>query len=456
MPTTPPRVPFATACAVAALTTVATAVPPRYFATPVSGLVHLCSPGNPLSAAPIHVTALAEDGRVLGEANCGTTTGESRPFVTSAQNVVAELPHGTFMFTKPVAFLNAGRTLLVGDWCPLVTGTCTTALAIAHSDGSLSVLAASGTSSSYLDSANEQGWAVGGGGASASGAWRIRPDATLEVLDAPGAWGLQLTGVTLGGIAVGSGDVSNQLRAIRWNAAGQAEVLPSIETGTSSFGAGVGLDGSIVGSSNGRAAWWLPTLSPVSLLPVGSSSVATHMAGNSISASPLGYAIFGTHQNELRLFRAPNGGAWVDLSTGYTGPTLTDLEVVVATRPDFMIAQGFTAMYERVSLLWTPQGGLVSLASTIVNPPSGAQPLVAIDANLSFTILAEAGFGGAPFRLQRLAEGDTNGDALVNGTDLATLLSQWGVTATTHRLSADFDGNGTVDGLDLGILLAQW
>lgn len=452
----PRQTAFIAIAAGASISLVASALPPRYIALPVNGLTHLCNPGNPQSAAPIHATALSEDGRILGEANCGTTTGESRPFVTSPSGVVTELPHGTFMFTKPVAFLNEGRTLLVGDWCPLVTGTCTTALAIAHADGSLAVLAASGSSSSYTNSSSEQGWAVGGGGASASGAWRIRPDATLESIEAAGAWGLQLNGVSPAGVVSGSGYVSNQLRAIRWNAAGVAEILPSIEAGTSSMGAGVGVEGSVVGSSNGRAAWWNPNSISVSLLPVGSASVATHMAGNPMAANPLGYAIFGTHQNEARLFRVADAGAWTDLTTGSSAPALTNLEVVVAPRPDFMIAQGFTSIYEVVTLLWTPQTGLITLASTIVNPQVATQPLMAIDANVSFDILSQAGFNGPPFRLHQLREGDTNGDDVVNGADVATLLSQWGAVATGRRAAADFDGNGFVDGVDLSLLLVAW
>jgi 1,4-alpha-glucan branching enzyme len=46
---------------------------------------------------------------------------------------------------------------------------------------------------------------------------------------------------------------------------------------------------------------------------------------------------------------------------------------------------------------------------------------------------------------------DLNGDFVVNGADLGTLLAQWGSAG-----SADFDGNGTVNGADLGQLLAAW
>lgn len=46
---------------------------------------------------------------------------------------------------------------------------------------------------------------------------------------------------------------------------------------------------------------------------------------------------------------------------------------------------------------------------------------------------------------------DLNGDGLVNGADLATLLSQWGQLG-----SADLTGDGVVNGADLAALLAAW
>ncbi len=47
--------------------------------------------------------------------------------------------------------------------------------------------------------------------------------------------------------------------------------------------------------------------------------------------------------------------------------------------------------------------------------------------------------------------GDLNGDGLVNGADLANLLSQWGGAG-----SADLNGDGIVNGSDLATLLANW
>ncbi len=48
--------------------------------------------------------------------------------------------------------------------------------------------------------------------------------------------------------------------------------------------------------------------------------------------------------------------------------------------------------------------------------------------------------------------GDLDGNGLVDGADLGTLLSRWG----TADEDADLDGSGLVDGVDLGTLLAHW
>ncbi|MGA1630611.1 MAG: dockerin type I domain-containing protein, partial [Phycisphaerales bacterium] len=46
---------------------------------------------------------------------------------------------------------------------------------------------------------------------------------------------------------------------------------------------------------------------------------------------------------------------------------------------------------------------------------------------------------------------DLNGDGVVNGADLAILLSAWGGSGP-----ADLDGDGAVTGADLAILLGAW
>jgi hypothetical protein len=48
--------------------------------------------------------------------------------------------------------------------------------------------------------------------------------------------------------------------------------------------------------------------------------------------------------------------------------------------------------------------------------------------------------------------GDINRDGVVNGSDLAELLANWGSTATVPDLQFD----GVINGADLATLLALW
>ena len=50
---------------------------------------------------------------------------------------------------------------------------------------------------------------------------------------------------------------------------------------------------------------------------------------------------------------------------------------------------------------------------------------------------------------------DLNNDGIVNGGDLAVMLTSWG-TCATAVCPGDLNGDSVVDGLDLSILLASW
>ncbi|MCX5641515.1 MAG: dockerin type I domain-containing protein, partial [Planctomycetota bacterium] len=49
---------------------------------------------------------------------------------------------------------------------------------------------------------------------------------------------------------------------------------------------------------------------------------------------------------------------------------------------------------------------------------------------------------------------DLNGDRIVDGSDLAIVLSNWGASNTTNI--ADINHDGTVDGQDLALVLSAW
>ncbi len=442
-----------------ALATAANAVPPRYFATPVATFQHPCGSGSP---APTAVFSIAEDGRVLCEADCGSTYGipifgGSRPYISWPNGTVSELPHGSFGFTEPVAALNGNRILMFGTICPQVDGACTTTLAIAES-GALTLLTTAAASAPVLNDSNEQGWAVGWGGTATGSPWRVRPDATLEMLSVPGAWAIYPNGVSSTGATCGSAYIGSVMHALRWDADGAVSILDPIEAGTSARGEGMGIDGSVVGQSNGRAVRWVSPTIVLQLLPIGSASVATHMAGNPMAGSPLPVSYFGTYQNGSRIFRATGPNVWADVGPIDASAQFTDFSVVAAPRADLMIATALSPLYEVKSFVWTLDAGMRPLESILVNPPTAGafESLMVIDANATGVILATSGFDGPAFRLTRLWDGDTDGDALVNGIDLSRLIAQWGAVPTGARSAADFDGNQVVDAADMTTLLANW
>lgn len=400
---------------------------------------------------------MTQDGRVLCEADCGSTTGGSRPYLSLPGGGVSPLAFGGFMFSEPVACLGEDRVLLFGLNCPMQTGACTTTLAIA-SGSTLTLISTPVQSGAVLNDSNELGWAIGWGGTSVGDSWRVRPEGTLEPLEVPGAWAVTATGVSLSGSVSGSAYIGSFQHAVRWDASGAVTLLEPLEVGTSAQGAGIGMDGSVVGQSNGRAVRWVDATTSMSLLPVGSSSVATHMAGNPMAGNPLGVSYFGTHQNRTRLFRATGPDTWSDIGSIAATAQLTDLQVVAAPRPDFMVAIGLSPMYQRKSIYWSLMDGTHPLESLIVNPPAGSatNPLEVIDANAQGVLLVRQGFNGAAYRLARLNDGDTDGDGVVSGADIAVLLASWGAVPTGVRGAADLDGNRVVDATDLALLLANW
>lgn len=62
---------------------------------------------------------------------------------------------------------------------------------------------------------------------------------------------------------------------------------------------------------------------------------------------------------------------------------------------------------------------------------------------------------GVVLRIEPKA-GDLNADGVVNGSDLASLLANWGLCSGGNPCAADLNGDGVVNGSDLASLLANW
>lgn len=428
---------------------------------PVPGSAHPCGSG----AAPARGAFLLPGSGVAGESYCGQVAYGSEPFVwmPGAPATVTEFVRGEFDYMTPLSVLPGPtpRMLVAADLCPPVTGSCVSVLAIATTTAAPTVLESMSTAGELRDR-SDSGWSVGfgaiGGGTSA---WRGSPDGTVEELDAPTGWGESVDGVSASGVAVGSAYISNQQRGVVWGIDGAALVLASPEPGTASRAAGVGIDGSVVGQAGGRAVWW-PSSSVGSgapgleLLPVGSQSEATHLAGNPSSAGPLGWAAFGTLSYGAKLFRS-NGSTAVELPAP-AGLNVSGLKWIDAPTPLLAVALGHDQVYQPIALLWTPQHGLERLQRRIALPAPAAVPadLMPIDADAAGIILLSDGFDGVPMLAVPLRMGDATGDAQVNGSDLGALLSSWGPVSANTAHPADFDGDSVVGALDLAMLLGAW
>ena len=51
---------------------------------------------------------------------------------------------------------------------------------------------------------------------------------------------------------------------------------------------------------------------------------------------------------------------------------------------------------------------------------------------------------------------DINGDGIINGADLGSMLSAWGPCSDPSNCPADLNEDGQVNGADLGLLLSCW
>jgi len=51
---------------------------------------------------------------------------------------------------------------------------------------------------------------------------------------------------------------------------------------------------------------------------------------------------------------------------------------------------------------------------------------------------------------------DITGDRSVDGSDLTSVLAQWGPCASGSSCSADLNGDGTTDGSELATVLGRW
>ncbi len=149
-----------------------------------------------------------------------------------------------------------------------------------------------------------------------------------------------------------------------------------------------------------------------------------------------GVGAFTFNMNLMNLSDSPVfAGEWISLAVapGYTA-TVNPTLINIATLP----------LYSSVAV------GPITI-STALPPGSPIVLIIGLHSETfhpccfrEITLIVPAQVGMAK-------PGDANGDGVVDGSDLALLLSNWGLAGAT-----DFNNDGTTDGQDLAMLLANW
>lgn len=109
-----------------------------------------------------------------------------------------------------------------------------------------------------------------------------------------------------------------------------------------------------------------------------------------------------------------------------------------------------------------PHGMIQSLTTTTIALPAGAHTLWFEVGDVNDQILDSAVFitnlraepgepGTTPTHPNDNCPGDLDGDGIVGGSDLATLLASWG-----QHVAGDLTHDDAIDGADLAILLSAW
>ena len=88
--------------------------------------------------------------------------------------------------------------------------------------------------------------------------------------------------------------------------------------------------------------------------------------------------------------------------------------------------------------------------------PSFGQSTPPTDLQVALRVTAGAYFSASLERPRILCPADINHDRVVNGVDLAILLTEWGTDGGKFHPEADIDGSGIVDAEDIAAVLSAW
>lgn len=257
----------------------------------------------------------------------------------------------------------------------------------------------------------------------------------------------------LGQVVGSSLDSDIHRRAFLW----ENGVMTDLGTlgGTSSVAYYTSNTGVIVGSSTmpdgSTCAFRYSSASgmePLPTLPNTTEWTATWASGSGMIA---GWYMDG---QEHHSFCYSDAEGLVDLGTnsgvtGWTEPVaMNDAGEILLLRLDM-------DTYQTSAMLYSPGRGAYDL-NDVLATDLGWRIDSAAGLNASGQIVVSGYIAGASALLTPITPGDLNADGNVNITDLAMLLSNFGVTSDAAYAQGDISGDGAVSLSDLGVLLAAF
>lgn len=351
-----------------------------------------------------------------------------------------------------VAVISFGQTVRALRWTPSVGSMTVAALIPSHS---ASAFGMSGNGGTMVGTSENSG---SGPSVRRPVIWRggLPP---IDLGNLPGTLaGLALASNYEGSVIVGMSEpyaYSNLFKGFRWTEVGGMVAIPGPNGLPSMIPSDVSDDGEIIVGEAASVACrvvgppgeFIPQ--SLGVLPGTSSSRATAISGDGTVI--VGYS--SSPWDEVPFRWSVNGGmVALPVPTGFARP------FDVSNNGRTIVGQG-TSSSGTAAIAWSEGLGFVNLNAYLDSQgvSRGGDTLsTATGVSRNGDVIVGYTDGGKAFRITGFnvpasIPGDLDGDGVVDSTDLAILLGNWG-----GRGAADINGDGVVNSTDLGILLSNW
>lgn len=230
-----------------------------------------------------------------------------------------------------------------------------------------------------------------------------------------------------------------------------------------------------VTGGGGGPVFYVGTLTPVVLDPVGNPGVYEYFPAGALEGQRVGIAFnFAGSGNQGEYGLVQTLDAVLEAETTYTLTALVgniasgtsvdgsffDLDGFPGYRVELLAGGAVVAQDDNSLAGAIPEGTFAPTSVSLTTGPSHPQLGQVLAIRLVNLNIVDPAFPGSDLEVDfddvRLdaepaaVAPDLNGDGVVDGADLGLLLAAWG------QPGGDLDGSGATDGADLGLLLAAW